>query len=327
MSDVEQAIRTRLKWVQLYQRTNDAGLVCRRCGISRPTLRKWWRRFQTAGEAGLREHSRCPLRTPLPKVTPQYEKLILQFRRKRNLGAKRIQAELLRHHNWRVSTATIWKVLARHQVPPLRRHCTPQSPIRYSRPIPGERVQVDTTKIAPGIYQYTAIDDCTRFRVLGIYSRRTAKNSVRFLEERMIDEFLFPIQRIQSDRGAEFFGLEFQKAMQNNSIKFRPIRPRSPHLNGKVERSQKTDKIEFYTTVDLADSELVQRLEEWQFSYNWHRPHSSLKGKTPMERYCELIEQTPLNEEACQDYDADKEPVQERNYKIEMQLRKLKRCS
>ena len=153
-----------------------------------------------------------------------------------HIGAKRIQADLLRHHNWRISTATIWKVLARHQVPPLRRHRTPQWPVGYSRPVPGECVQVETTKIAPGIYQYTAIDDCTRFRVLGIYSRRTAKNSVRFLEERMLEEFPFPIQRIQSDRGAEFFGLEFQKAVQSNSIKFRPIRPRSPHLNGKVER-------------------------------------------------------------------------------------------
>lgn len=197
MSDVEQAIRTRLKWVQLYQSTNDAGLVCRRRGISRPTLRKWWRRFQTAGEDGLHEHSRRPHKTPTLKVTTHHEKLSLQFRKERNLGAKLIQAELLRHHDWRISTATIWKVLARHQVPPLRRHRTPQSPVRYSRPVPGERDQVDTTKIAPSIYQYTAVDDCTRFRVLGIYSRRTAKNSVHFLEERMIGEFPFPIQRIQ----------------------------------------------------------------------------------------------------------------------------------
>jgi transposase InsO family protein len=75
--------------------------------------------------------------------------------------------------------------------------------------------------------------------VLAIYSRRTAKNSVRFLEGQMIEEFPFPIQRIQSDRGAEFFGLEFQKAMQNSSIKFRPIRPRSPHLNGAHRRRTK----------------------------------------------------------------------------------------
>ena len=180
-------------------------------------------------------------------------------------------------------------------MPPLRRHRIPQQPHRYSRAVPGERVQVDTTKIALGIYQYTTFDDCTRFRVLGIYSRRTAKNSVCFLQERMIEEFPFPIQRIQSDRGAEFFGLEFQRAMQTNCIRFRPIRPRSPHLNGKVERSQKTDKFEFYPTIEPSDPELAVRLEEWQFFYNWHRPHSSLGGKTPIERYCELIEQTPLN--------------------------------
>lgn len=99
MSDVEPAIRTRLKRMQLFQLTNDAGLVCRRCGISRPTLRKWWRRFQADGEDGLHEHSRRPHKTPSPKVTPHYEKLILQFRRERNLSAKGIQAELLRHHN------------------------------------------------------------------------------------------------------------------------------------------------------------------------------------------------------------------------------------
>ena len=80
------------------------------------------------------------------------------------------------------------------------------------------------------------------------------------------------------------------------------------------------------TSVEFADLELALRLEEWQFSYNWHRPYSSLKGKTPMECYCELMEQTPLNEEAFANYDTDKELVQERNYKVEMQTRKLKRC-
>jgi transposase-like protein len=37
--------KARLAWVELYAKTGDAGLVCRRCGISRPTLRKWWRRY------------------------------------------------------------------------------------------------------------------------------------------------------------------------------------------------------------------------------------------------------------------------------------------
>lgn len=83
--------------------------------------------------------------------------------------------------------------------------------------------------------------------------------------------------------------------MRRHLIKFRPNRPGAPHLNGKVERSQQTDKVEFYPTVDLKDSELALRLEEWQFDYSWHRPHSSLGGKTPVELCCELTEQTPLH--------------------------------
>jgi transposase InsO family protein len=96
-------------------------------------------------------------------------------------------------------------------------------------------------KISGECFQYTAIDDCTRLRVLGLYPRRTASNAVHFLEHRMIEEFPFPIQRIQTDRGGEFFGMAFQEALQRYCIKFRPTRPRAPHLNGKVERSQQTD--------------------------------------------------------------------------------------
>lgn len=156
---------------------------------------------------------------------------------------------------------------------------------------------------------------------MGSTVTRPAKNSVRFLEERMLDEFPFPIQRIQTDRGVESFRLESQQAMRRDLIKFRPDRPGAPHLNGKVERSQKTDKVEFYPTVDLKDGELALRLEEWQFDYNWHRP----RGKTPVERCCELTEQTPLIEEVADGYDPDKEHFQERNYRVELAVRRLKR--
>jgi transposase InsO family protein len=60
------------------------------------------------------------------------------------------------------------------------------------------------------------------------------------------------------------------------SIKFRPIKPRSPHLNGKVERSQRTDVEGFYSTISLDDPELENKLEQWQFHYNWHRPQKVL---------------------------------------------------
>ena len=46
--------KARLASVELYAKAGDAGLVCRRCGISRPTLCKWWRRYQADGEAARR---------------------------------------------------------------------------------------------------------------------------------------------------------------------------------------------------------------------------------------------------------------------------------
>ena len=52
--------RTRLGWIKLYEEIGDAGVVCRRCGISRPTLRKWWRRYQAQGTAGLEERTEPP---------------------------------------------------------------------------------------------------------------------------------------------------------------------------------------------------------------------------------------------------------------------------
>ena len=76
--------------------------------------------------------------------------------------------------------------------------------------------------------------------VLRVYPRRTAKNTLEFLDA-VIEETGFPIQRIQADRGSEFFAYKVQERLMKYGVKFRPIRPGSPHLNGKVERSQKSE--------------------------------------------------------------------------------------
>src|SRR5438309_83556 len=113
MTDSAETLRAHLR-VTLYQQTGDAGLTCRRCGISRPTLRKWWRRYQEEGENGLRSHSRRRHRLPEPKVTVPHEQGILRLRRQRRPGPKRIQGKLRRLHQFCLSTATIWKVLKRN---------------------------------------------------------------------------------------------------------------------------------------------------------------------------------------------------------------------
>ncbi len=322
---MDREIRARLRWVKSYEETGDAGLVCRRCGISRPTLRKWSRRYKAEGLAGLESRSRRPKTSPARKITREDEKRILALRVKRRLGSRRIQNELKRLYSCSLSLATIHKVLRKHQVKPLKRKRRILNPRRYSRPIPGDRVQMDTMKVAPGLYQFTAIDDCTRYRVLGLYPRRSASHTLTFLD-RVLEEMPFPIQRIQTDRGREFFAIKVQKRLMVFGIKFRPIRPGSPHLNGKVERSQKTDLDEFYTTADLSSPDLDMQLAGWQHHYNWDRPHGSLGGKTPMDRYFELSHQTPFWDEVHGNYDESKERIQDPNYRLDMQLRRSKRC-
>ena len=86
------------------------------------------------------------------------------------------------------------------------------------------------------MYLYTAIDDASRYMVLGIYSRRSAKNTVHFLSERVIEEMPFPIQRLQTDNGSEFKAYGVQDFLKAHCIKFRPIRPRSPHLSALNKR-------------------------------------------------------------------------------------------
>lgn len=261
---MDKHIKMRLVWVELYEATGDAGLTCKRCGISRPTLRLWYRLWQNQGTEGLASRSRRPKSSPNQKRTKNLSDRILQLRKERNLGARRIQSELIRETATKYSLATIHKVLVKAKVGPLNRPPRGRYTKRYSRPIPGERVQMDTCKIAAGLYQYTSVDDCMRCRVLRIYKRRTAKITLDFIDA-VIEEMIFPIQRIQTDRGTELFAYKVQERLQEYGIKFWPNKPRSPHLNGKVERSQKTDKIEFYAVCDLDDPELSDRLAEWQF--------------------------------------------------------------
>ena len=316
MIDPEPVLKARLGWVQMYQATQNQALTCRRCGISKKTLRKWCRRYEAQGEEGLRSQSRRPHKLPPSKVTSEHEALILELRRTRRLGPKGLQRELLRLHQLRFSTRTIWKVLHKHGVSVLRPVKRPRRSKRYNRPIPGDRVQIDTCKVGKGLYQFTAIDDCTRMRVLALYNGRTALNAAHFVREHLLKELPFPIQRIQSDRGGEFMGMEFQDVLHEQHIKFRPNRPRAPHLNGKVERSQRTDRMEFWATIDLKAprEQLEEQLATWQSFYNGERTHSSLNSKTPNQRFQEVQQLVPTHQQVQLAYGPTPQPYVTNNH-------------
>lgn len=135
-------------------------------------------------------------------------------------------------------------------------------------------------------YQFTAIDDCTRLRVLRIYPRCDQKTAVQFLDY-VLERLPFRVEVIQTDNGPEFQSA-FHWNVLDKGIAHTYIKPASPHLNGKVERSHRIDAEEFYRMLDgvvIDDTGVFNdKLREWEDYYNYHRPHGALGGQTPYER-------------------------------------------
>jgi transposase InsO family protein len=241
------------------------------------------------------------------------------------LAGAGLEAVLLetRLHGLQLAVSTLHKVLARHGLSALpRKRRARHAPKRYSRPVPGDRVQADTCKIRPGLWQFTAIDDCSRYLVAGLAKRRSAAATLTFLDQ-MFEEMPFPVQRVQTDRGTEFFAEAVQRRLMAWAVKFRPIPPRSPHLNGKIERAQRTVLEEFWATVDPRAPDVAERLAEWVHHYNWQRPHEALGGLCPIDRVCERADKTPVWAEVEDAYDTTKERVQIREHAVELSLQRL----
>jgi transposase InsO family protein len=161
---------------------------------------------------------------------------------------------------------------------------------RYAKQVPGHHIQVDVKfvmlKSSDGTtirrFQYTAVDDATRVRALKIYRRHNQQNAIDFIDY-VIERFPFRIHTIRTDRGHEFQA-QFHWHVEDKGIRHVYIKPRTPHLNGKVERSHRSDQEEFYQLLTYTDDvDLNKKLGEWERFYNFDRPHGAFNGKTPYE--------------------------------------------
>ena len=156
--------------------------------------------------------------------------------------------------------------------------------------VPGQSVQVDVKHLKLGgrrFYQFTAVDEATRYRVLRIYTHSSIPNAIAFVDE-VRQRLPMAIQRVQTDNGNEL-GTDFIWHLRDLGIAHRHIPPGCPEVNGKVERSHRTDGEEFYRrTTFRTPGELAGKLRRWEHEYNHRRPHLALAGKTPAERVCEL---------------------------------------
>jgi transposase InsO family protein len=157
-------------------------------------------------------------------------------------------------------------------------------------------VQVDTLDLRPlpGVVlkQFTARDVVSRWDVLMVASRATAHSASRFLDS-LEERAPFPVRAIQVDGGSEFQAV-FEEACQQRGIHLFVLPPRSPKLNGHVERANRTHAEEFYEVADLPWSvaELNQHALAWERVYNTVRPHQALGYKTPKQFLEELSDRS-----------------------------------
>lgn len=240
---------------------------------------------------------------PIPKSHPNQTpteviEKVLHLRQKYHLGPIRIVWYLQRYHAIKISDAGVYRILRRNGISRLPRNVGRRAvhTKRYEKQVPGHHIQVDVkflifrSKDGATIkrYQYTAIDDATRIRALKIYSRHNQANAIDFVDH-VIGKFPFRIQCIRTDRGHEFQA-KFHWHVEDRGIRHAYIKPRSPQLNGKVERSHRSDQEEFYQLLDYKDDvDLHKKLAEWEAFYNFSRPHGAFKGKTPYEALREKL--------------------------------------
>jgi transposase len=197
-------------------------------GLDRKTIRQWRDRCREAGVGGL--VPRYPAQRP-SRLAPETLALIEHARKVLEYGAARTQVWLRRVHQIRLPKTTITLAFRRLGLPRLprrrKRVVWPRQLRLFEKPDPGDCVQVDVKHVRiNGVraYQYTALDDCTRLRVLGLSPTLGVRPTLAFLAE-LRRRFPFPIRKIQTDHGAEF-ALEFVLAVEEAGIRHRYIRPR-----------------------------------------------------------------------------------------------------
>lgn len=258
------------------------------------TFCRWLSRYRQQGARGLADHSHAPRHRPT-RLTGEEETLIRRAHRALGCGVHRLYAYLRAARLTTRSFASVYRVLRRcGALVPRRRRPKPNW-ILYAKAFPGERAQMDIKYLPEGLYQLTLIDDCSRLTAATVMPGRTQRDVVTALPK-LLAAFPFEVRCIQTDNGSEFDGL-LDRFLAERSIRHARIRPRTPHLNGKVERVQRTIAEEYWDGVTSPPGPTWERgLQAYLRLYNRSRPHRSLDYQTPW-RYAQsrLTAGTPIS--------------------------------
>src|SRR6266508_1281913 len=256
--------KQRLKWFDWHaSHGRNVSLTCRYFGISRQTFYRWQRRYnpqriQTLEDRLSRPHQRrqptwtLPQRQAVHALREQYprwgkDKLKVLLDRQRLVLSVSMVGRILSHLKRSGQLVEpVGRISARKRR--WQRPYAVRKPRDYAVAAPGDLVQIDTLDVRPRpgviLKHFTARDVVSRWDVLELASRATALTATRALEA-VLERMPFPVSAIQVDGGSEFMA-DFEAACAARGIRLFELPPRSPKLNGAVERAQRTHTEEFY---------------------------------------------------------------------------------
>lgn len=292
----------RLKWLEYYEGHGcNARLACRHFDISPQTFYRWKRRYDRERLESLESRSHRPHRVRQPLYSVELVEAVLKLRGQYPRWGKDKLLVLLRKEGFKTSSSTVGRILtyARQRgvlkEPTLlyvsaskrarKRPYAIRKPGEYVAKQAGDIVQVDTLDLRPlpgvVIKHFTAHDVTSKWNVLDVYSRASASTAARFVDT-IQRRMPFRVRAIQVDGGSEFQAV-FEEMCQRRGITLFVLPPRSPKLNGGVERAHRTHTEEFYeVTGNSFELEgLRTELLDWETTYNRIRPHQSLGYLTP----------------------------------------------
>lgn len=296
-------LRMVMAWQALRQQGFVGGKAAEVLGLSRATLYRWQGRLESKGLKGLEEHSRRPKRVRQRQWGVKEITVIQELRALYPRWGKEKLAVLARREGENLSVSTIGRILKyikqrgylkdiefnrpRYTKRQPKRPYAVRKPKDYAVDKPGDLVQIDTLDIHPfpaiHFKHFTARDVISRWDVIETFPSASSANAKAFLST-VIKRMPFPVKAVQVDGGSEFKKY-FEETCKELGLKLFVLPPRSPKLNGRVERAHRTHLDEFYSAypIDFTSPALNAVLEEWERIYNHVRPHRALDNLTPYE--------------------------------------------
>lgn len=285
---------------------NNVSMTARHFGLGRMTIWRWLKRFKTSGIVGLNEYSRKPKRLRQPTTPWEITSQTVELRKQYPTWSKYKLKVLLERQGIKTSVSTVGRILRRkglisHKASQKRRKAALRPKARFPKGLkiscPGDMVQMDVKHImlvgGHRLYQFTAIDVLTKYRILRVYPSESSRNGAGFLKQ-CLKEFPFPIKAIQTDNSSTFLK-EFERLIKELGMPHYFIYPRVPKQNTYVEISHGADKREFYQQGNTCSflGTMQERIKERQSVWNTVRPHQALNYLTPAE-YLARLQTIPL---------------------------------